>query len=251
MEQAIPSDIHPLSEKERDYFKHLTDTMDGWEETVQSGNVTASLRSSLDTNIRMLRASSLFVDVTPSVVYDYLQDTVYRCKHSITYNNKTLCYINDFTSIEYFCISCMFPLHDRDCVIQKTCVPTPEDYIIIYHSVEDEMFGVTESKVRAHTYLSGYRLRGSPDGTHLTFLSHSDPKGYIPSFICNHVMKRSVPTLVAAMYSASLGYLEWKQSADNPLFMPWRVVEDRDRSLYASHESMVRWGFRSISPPPE
>ena len=48
MEQAIPSDIHPLSEKERDYFKHLTDTMDGWEETVQSGNVTASLRSSLD-----------------------------------------------------------------------------------------------------------------------------------------------------------------------------------------------------------
>ena len=246
MEQVIPSNIHPLSEREIEYFKHLTDTMDGWEETVQSGNLIMNTRCYSGTNIRMLRTSSMFVDVTPNVVYDFLQDLVYRPKHSsASYNDQTLCYINECTSIEYLCIACIFPLCDRDCLIQKTCIPTPDDYIIIYHSVEDELFGLTEGKVRAHTYLSGYRVRRSPDGTFLTFLSHSDPKGYIPSFICNHVMKRSVPDLVASMYEASLRYLDWKQSTGNPLFMPWRAVKDRDLSLYASHESLLRWGFSS------
>ena len=252
MEQIIPSNIHPLSEREIEYFKQLTDTMDGWEESLQYSNVALNTRSYPGTNIRMLRASSEFVDITPNVVFDFLQDLVYRSRlNSATYNNQTLRYLNEHASIEYLCIECMFPLQDRDCVIQKTSIPTPDDYIIIYHSVEDELFGVNEDKVRAHTYLSGYRIRRSPNGTYLTFLSHSDPRGYVPSFICNYVIKRSVPSMVTAMYEASLGYLDWKQSTDNPLFMPWRVVEDRDKSLYASHESLLKWGFSSGSSPPE
>ena len=246
MAEAIPSNIHPLSEREIEYFKHLTDTMDGWEETVQSNNVTVKTRNYSGTNIRMLRASSMFVDITPDVVYDYLQDAVYRANQKeIIYGYHTLSYIDEFNSIDYMCVASMFPFQDRDFVLQQTCIHSPGDYIIIVRSVEDELFQIEKGKVRAHTYLSGYRVRRSPDGTFLTFLSHSDPKGYIPSFICNHVMKRSVPDMVTSMYEASLRYLDWKQSTDNPLFMPWRVVKDRYLSLYASHESLLRWGFNS------
>ena len=247
MAERVPSNIHPLSEREIEYFKQLTDTMDGWEESVQYSNVALNTKSYPGTNIRMLRASSEFLDITPNVVYDYLQDSVYRSRQKeIIYGYRTLSYIDEFSTIEYMCVASMFPFQDRDFVMQKTCVHSPEypdDYSIIVRSVEDELFQIEEGKVRAHTYLSGYRARRTPNGTNLTFLSHSDPMGYIPSFICNHVMKRSVPSMVTTMYKASLGYLDWKQSTDSPLFMPWRVVEDRDKSLYASHESLLRWGF--------
>ncbi|KAI6654926.1 hypothetical protein LOD99_2805 [Oopsacas minuta] len=245
MEHSLSSTIHPLTDKDIDYFKYLTDNTSGWEESFDSNGVSINTRNFVGTNIRMLRASSVFAGISPAIVYDYIQDTEYRSLHnSITYNSYTVCYIDDFNSIEYLCIKCVYPLYDRDIVMQKTCIPSPDDYVIIYHSVEDELAELDPTKVRAHTYITGYRLIPVPEGTLLTFLSHSDPKGYIPSFICNLVAKKSAPNTIASMCKESLSYLEWKES-NNPLKMPWRKVEYRDKSLYASYSSIVKWGFTS------
>ena len=243
MEHNIVSCVHPLSDRDVEYFKHLTDASEGWDQSFVSYNTLINTRAFPDTNIRMLRTHCIFPGVSVDTVYDYIQDTVYRATHnSATSKSHTICYLDNTTSLEYICIECIFPLRNRDLVLQKTCVPGPDDLMIIYHSVEDSLYPVNGWNVRAHTYITGYRLRGTPEGTSVTFLSHSDPKGFIPSFICNHVAKRAAPSMVASMYGASQLYLEWKGS-NNPLHTPWRSPEQRDKSSYADTSSLVKWGF--------
>ena len=247
MRHSIPSCVHPLSDRDVEYFKHLTDVSEGWDESFLSDQTLIQTRSFSGTNIRMLRANCLFSGVSVLTVYDYIQDSEYRAtQKSVTSTSHTVCYLNSSASIEYICIQCMFPLRDRDLVLQKTCIPGSDDFMIIYHSVEDSLFPQTGWNVRAHTYITGYHLRCTEEGTSLTFISHSDPKGFIPPFLCNHIAKRAAPNMVSTMYRASLQYLEWKHS-NNPLHTPWRCPEQRDKCLYADSTSLVKWGFLTDS----
>ena len=243
MSHSISPCVHPLSEQDIQYFKHLTETSEEWDESFQSANVSIHTRSFPGTNAQMLRANCLFSGISVATVSDYIQDSEYRAtQKSATSASQIICYLDSTTSIVYLCMECPFPLADRDLVLQKTCIPGQNDYMIIYHSVEDHFFPQTSRNVRAHTHITGYRLRWTAEGTSVTFLSHSDPKGFIPPFICNYVAKRAAPSMVSSMYEASGLYLEWKHS-NNPFHTPWRSPYQRDMSLYADKPSLVKWGF--------
>ena len=241
MEHSLSARLQPLAEADVDYFKLLTNTSEGWEESYNASGTVVESRKSPGTNIYMFRVTSTFKDSSPTTIFDLIQDPEYNAVNN-NYSGCMVCYLDDQNSLEYYYITCPFPLYDRDLVIQKTCIPSHGDYMIIYHSVEVDLFPVTDKSVRAHTFITGYRIRAVPGGSFLTYLTHFDPKGYIPSFLINQMTKRTVPNTLKVMYDSILSYEAWKKD-HNPDHKPWRIPKQRDQCLYAKRENLLRWGF--------
>jgi len=74
--------------------------------------------------------------------------------------------------------------------------------------------------VRAQSILTGYCVKRSEEGCTLTYLTQSDPKGWIPTMIVNTLTTKFAPTILNNMYNAALKYPEWK-AKHNPDKKPW------------------------------
>jgi hypothetical protein len=75
---------------------------------------------------------------------------------------------------------------------------------------------------RANSIMTGYLVCVRPEGgCTLTYLTQTDPKGWIPGWLTNTVTKTFAPKLIARLEKACKGYKEWK-GKHNPDKFPWR-----------------------------
>ena len=78
---------------------------------------------------------------------------------------------------------------------------------------------------RAHSILTGYYMKPMPSGgTKLIFISHSDPKGYIPAWLVNNFVGSFTPTIMANLHDCALKYADWSARQYGPDIKPaWRT----------------------------
>lgn len=76
-------------------------------------------------------------------------------------------------------------------------------------------------RVRAWSHLTGYFARPhAGGGTDFTYLTQTDPKGWIPTMLVNTAISYSAPSFASTFSKAVAGYPSWKND-HNPDYKPW------------------------------
>lgn len=74
--------------------------------------------------------------------------------------------------------------------------------------------------------ISGYLIKEKEQGCEVIYISHSDPKGKLPTWLVNRVTKVVAPKVIKKLHKACLGYPEWKEK-HHPTWKPWSVPEQQ------------------------
>ncbi|KAK6044825.1 hypothetical protein COOONC_17670 [Cooperia oncophora] len=82
--------------------------------------------------------------------------------------------------------------------------------------------------VRGTALLSAYLIRGldSDEGCEITYISHTDPKGKLPTWLVNRITRVVAPKIIKRLHKACLAYPDWK-SENRPNFKPWIFPEQQ------------------------
>ncbi|KAL5109602.1 START domain-containing protein 10 [Taenia crassiceps] len=119
-----------------------------------------------------------------------------------------ICYVAPNSEIGYYRMKSPFGLKDRDFVNQRSCV---------VHKKMPPVEGVQ----RGISYVTGYLIKVlTPDSCDFTYISHSDPRGKVPSWVVNASVKTVGPIIVKRLYEAARTYTAWKANHD-PDLKPW------------------------------
>jgi len=98
------------------------------------------------------------------------------------------------------------------------------EFLIMNHSVIHPKRPKEKSFVRANSIKTGYLVRVSPESPTkciLTYITQTDPAGWIPSNVMNTVTRNYAPKIVQRLVDASNNYRAWK-GQNNPERAPWR-----------------------------
>ncbi|KJH49166.1 START domain protein [Dictyocaulus viviparus] len=207
--------------KDADYMKvrDLCENMQGWNEkkgiTIYSKTVPCN-------RYHMFKAVAKFPDVLPSLAYDVLQDTSYRThwdRHMA--DQSFIGIINPNSDIGYYALSSIPPIRARDFVMQRSWLDTGNEKLICGNSVYHQDYPPKKGYVRGIAFLSAYLIKPLSDkGCQIIHISHSDPRGTIPTWLVNRITRVLAPKLIRKLHDACLAYTKWKEE-NQPDFKPW------------------------------
>jgi len=207
-------------------LKILLSRGDGWDLEHNSGSTMVWTRHADNSIFRMIRLKTTFTDITADTLYDVLHDPVYRKtwdKHMIC--SKELGVLNPNNDVSYYALQCPPPVKNRDFVLQRSWLQTPQEYYIINHSVFHRDYPQQRGFVRGLSYLTGFLVTplGSKSCT-LGYVAHSDPGGQLPCWVTNKLSSILAPKMVKKIHKACLNYNSWKR-LHNPNHKPWLYPE--------------------------
>merc|ERR1719474_2567104 len=130
----------------------------------------------------MIRVRTMFPDIDADTLYDVLHDPVYRKtwdKHMLS--SSELGVLNPNNDLSYYALHCPPPLKNRDFVLQRSWLQTPQEYFIINHSVFHKDFPNKKGFVRGVSHLTGFLITPLGNGCSLGYVAHSDPGGKLPA----------------------------------------------------------------------
>jgi hypothetical protein len=209
--------------------KSLCDTSSDWNVAYEKKTVRVWTKPVDDSSLQMIKATSFYSDISADVMYDVLQDPIYRpnwdkymlCQYDIGMLNPN----NDLC---YYALGGIPPFRSRDFVLQRSWLDTGDEKYICGHSVCHDKYPPGKAHVRATVYLTAYFVRSMGEhSTQVTYLTHSDPKGKLPSWFVNRLSKVIAPKLFKKLHKAALNYTEWKKN-HNPFHKPWRFPEQQE-----------------------
>lgn len=99
-----------------------------------------------------------------------------------------------------------WPVADREFVFKRevTVNAQAKTVKVVYTSVEDARFPVTEDYVRAHDHGSGFTFTLGPDGkTTIEAVAQVDPKGSLPAWLFNSVQRSWPRESIGALVKAA------------------------------------------------
>lgn len=245
MDLHLGQSIVPTKPGDFEYFRSLCLNEEGWE-LHYNEDLTVHSREFPGTGSKCLRMRGLLKGISIDTMLDSLCDDEYR--HSwdtVGVNFYTVCMLDRYTAVAYYCLKCPFPFQNRDFVFQLTWGKVADGYILMNHSVEVPSQPPVPGIVRGISLISGYYISTVEEGCIVTYLSHSDVKLSIPQWLANKVGTYLAPGVFRNMYAAAERYEEWK-STHEPEFKPWRFEEQRTLNQYADPVLLSKWGF----PPP-
>merc|ERR1711936_1530049 len=138
-------------------LKILLSRGDGWDLEHSSGPTKVWTRQADNSSFRMIRLKTTFTDITADTLYDVLHDPIYRKswdKHMIC--SRELGSLNPNNDISYYALHCPPPLKNRDFVLQRSWIQTPQEYYIINHSVFHKEYPPQRGFVRGLSHLTGF-----------------------------------------------------------------------------------------------
>ncbi|VDK83767.1 unnamed protein product [Cylicostephanus goldi] len=81
--------------------------------------------------------------------------------------------------------------------------------------------------IRGTALLTAYLVRPfDKEGCQITYLSHSDPKGKLPTWLVNRLTRVIAPKIVKKLHKACIAYPEWKRH-NQPNLKPWIYAEQQ------------------------
>eukprot|EP01118_Nematostelium_gracile_P002690 TRINITY_DN1292_c0_g1_i1.p2 TRINITY_DN1292_c0_g1~~TRINITY_DN1292_c0_g1_i1.p2 ORF type:complete len:141 (-),score=35.11 TRINITY_DN1292_c0_g1_i1:60-482(-) len=130
--------------------------------------------------------------------------------------------IDKNNDVGYYSAKAPFGISSRDFVNQRCWRVKGGDHVIMNHSVKHKDQPEKKGFVRAFSHRTGYLVRTRPEGgCFLIYVTHTDPKGWIPHTLVNKVTTTFAPKIVERIAKAAQGYTEWKNK-NNPEKRPWR-----------------------------
>jgi len=207
-------------------LKILLTRGDGWDLEHTSGSTKVWTRPAENSNFRMIRLKTTFTDINAETLYDVLHDPMYRKtwdKHMLT--STELGVLNPNNDVSYYALHCPPPLKNRDFVLQRSWLQTPQESYIINHSVHHRDYPSQRGFIRGISHLTGFLVTPVDQGScHLGYVAHSDPGGHLPSWVTNKLSSILAPKMVKKLHKACLNYASWKR-LHNPSHKPWLYPE--------------------------
>uniref|UniRef100_A0A0K2VH66 START domain-containing protein 10 n=1 Tax=Lepeophtheirus salmonis TaxID=72036 RepID=A0A0K2VH66_LEPSM len=220
------NEVRIAGEKDFESLRAFLARDEGWNKAYDKKDMSVWTRSdSQDSAFKMLRVKTEFSDVPASILFDVIQDPDYRKtwdRHMLEYKN--IGYLNPCNDIGYYSLSCPSPMKNRDFVIQSSWLQSPDEYIIINHSVSHKDYPKKRGFIRGISYLTGFLIQPKGKGCTVGYVTHSNPKGKFPNWVSNKLSTTLAPKLVKRIHKACLKYNKWK-AEHQPELKPWKHSE--------------------------
>jgi len=220
---AIKGETKIATEEDFDKFKQQCETSEGWNSCYDDKSLKVWDQKSSNSAINIVKLWAEFSDLDAWVLYDVLHDPEYRATWDENmiegYNIEQLDPNND---VGYYSAKAPATIANRDFVNERSWrVQDDKEFIIMNHSVIHAKVPEKKGFVRANSILTGYYVLAKDAGCTLTYLTQTDPRGWIPTFLVNQVTKTFAPKIIDKLLKAARGYTEWK-TAHKPENKPWR-----------------------------
>eukprot|EP01065_Artemidia_motanka_P032886 TRINITY_DN39869_c0_g1_i1.p1 TRINITY_DN39869_c0_g1~~TRINITY_DN39869_c0_g1_i1.p1 ORF type:complete len:375 (+),score=75.86 TRINITY_DN39869_c0_g1_i1:82-1206(+) len=205
-------------------FRSLADSTQGWTRRYAKNHVYAWDMPSQDkgeSTVNVVRVWAAF-EVPPYVMYDVLHDAQYRSQWDQSMiQGYNICRLDRCNDIGYYACKFPTPLKNRDFCNERSWRNVDDrEYIIMNQSQAHADCPPLKQFIRARSIQSGYIIRQWGSGCCITYVSQSEPKGWIPTAVMNGVVTGLAPGIMQKLRKAAAGYVAWK-SANNPSFRPW------------------------------
>lgn len=222
-----PNEIRSATDADFEYFVQLADDRgDSWIKKLDKNGLIIWQKESGVSSIKMARVIGEFPEVSAGTVFDTLLDGKYR---RIWDENMIAdfeyCRLDDYNDVGYYSMRCPIPLKNRDFVNQRSWrVYGDHQFVMFNHSVNIKALPLDKRFIRGISYITGFLIRSSGTGCTCTYVTQTDPKGKIPSWLINLTINTIAPSIFKKLYMACLKYEDWK-SANSPGLKPWRHPE--------------------------
>mmetsp|Transcript_699 Transcript_699/g.1331 ORF Transcript_699/g.1331 Transcript_699/m.1331 type:complete len:255 (+) Transcript_699:719-1483(+) len=192
MEDQIAFEDPCLAPEEREHLLELLGLLDepnvDWEEVRRTDNAILLKKDLGSSPVAVIKAHFRLDGLTTECVFKTIWDDEYRREWDNVLKEFTV--LEQYTSqsdLAYFYVeSPTFLVANRDFLQRRVFTKQPDGtWVIVYWSIERPDVPTKSGWVRAHTSISGYRIREIEGGCVLDYLSHNDVKGLIPPFLIN------------------------------------------------------------------
>jgi hypothetical protein len=222
----ICTEYRAATDEEFDKFTKDCDSEENWTICFENREKTVKVwdQPSDKSSINVVKLFAIFSDIDAIVLYDVLHDPEYRSVWDENmvegYNIEQIDACND---VGYYSAKAPTGIANRDfCNERSWRVKDNKEYIIMNHSVLHPKCPEKKGFVRANSIKTGYLVRQREEsGCTLTYLTQTDPRGWIPSWLVNTVTKKYAPQIIGKLEKAAKGYTQWKDQHD-PNKKPWR-----------------------------
>jgi hypothetical protein len=181
-----PEDLQHLGE----LLQLLEEPSEEWQDIKRTETVVLLKKDLGNSPVAVIKAYFRLDGLTAESVFRTIWDSKYRQEWDNVLKEFTVLeQYNSQSDLAYFYVeSPTFLVSNREFLQRRVFTKTADGaWVIVYWSVEKTDVPVRSGWVRAHTSISGYRIRPSESGCVLDYLSHNDAKGYIPPFLINAV----------------------------------------------------------------
>lgn len=222
--------IYRLAEKE-DFlaFRTFADSLDGFTLRHNKDQILTWDKKLPGEPMHVIKVFGVFRDATPREMYDMLQDAVFReTWDTFRVEAFRIVKLNPQNDIGYYAGKSPVTLvANRDFVNQRQWYDTgKEEYIIFNTSVpharitKDYQKVTNKNKrgtfVRAVSKLTGYLIQpwynettGEREGCCMTYVTQSDPCGWIPTALTNYVTTKYAPKTITNIREAMTKFKVW------------------------------------------
>ena len=233
---AEDSEWKPATEEEFDSVEAMVHETEGWELHKDHGSSKVFLKKTDTSKVLCLKVTSdtLFAKVSPEVLFDVLEDPDYRhVWDESCIECTTLVRIDARNEVNYYSARCPAPLSNRDwcnrfgASIRKVEGETSNKYVLFNRSVLYPPCPPKKGFERAISFVTAYVIEPihpsdapGETGSRISYVTHNDWNGWIPSAIVNMVMKSMIPSVLKKLLDACVAYPKWKQE-HNPDSKYW------------------------------
>jgi hypothetical protein len=190
----VVGEIRPALDSD---FQHFIDLADGggWVKKMEKNGLLAWTRNTENASIKMFKLRTTFSDISAATAFDVLMDPDYRhIWDDAAMRDYDICKLDGYNDIGYYAMKCPAPLKNRDYVNQRSWRVVPGHYYIVFnHSVSHEKEPPLRNFIRGVSYVTGFLVRPSGEGSVLTYITQSDPKGKIPKWVINFALYKIAP----------------------------------------------------------
>jgi len=209
------------TDEDFDFFvKEADSTGPEWTEAYKNDTCHVFSKASDKSAINIVKIIAPF-KCSPVVLYDALHDAVYR---SVWDENmvegKVVQMLDGQNEIGYYSARSPATISNRDFLNLRSWRVKDNQYIIMNHSVTHKDCPEKKGFVRAQSILTGFLIRGTDTGCTLNYLTQTDPKGWIPSWVINMGTTSLAPKLIERLQNCAMKYEEWKKT-HYPNWKPW------------------------------
>lgn len=242
-EHEVSGCIYRLAGKEDCYtFRNFADSLEGFSLRYNKNGTLVWDRKMEGEPMHVIKVFGVFPDATPSELYDMLHDAIFREKWD-TFRQEAfrIVRLDDHNDIGYYAAkSPMAMLANRDFVNQRSWHDAGRgEYVIFNTSVPHVAVSPSYQKdvhknkhgtyVRALSKLTGYLIRPWTDpetgnqGACLTYVTQSDPCGWIPASLTNYITTKFAPKTIENVRAALKIFRDWfpQQVAANTYEKDW------------------------------
>lgn len=207
-------------------LKKLIDENNNWKLEYEKSDTKVWTQSTANSSFKMVKIHALFQNVSAETMFDVLHDPEYRKEwdeHMIS--SIEVGYLNPNNDVGYYSLSCPAPVKNRDFILQRSWLDLGSEKFIFNHSIEHKNYPARKGFIRGVSIITGFLIRPAEPGCFLGYVSQTDPRGKLPSWLVNKITQKFAPKVVKQLYKAAQGYEAWKTSQKNPLLKPWIFPE--------------------------